>query len=57
MYFDSFAELWHMAGHGPYVWVCYAVTFSVLIGLFVQPLRKKKQVLKAIKLRRLHQES
>ena len=28
MYFDSWSELWVMAGHGPFVWFSYAAFFA-----------------------------
>ena len=40
--FTSLADFFWMNGHGPYVWVCYAVTFGVLIFLMVLPSRQKK---------------
>lgn len=55
MYFDSVQAFLAMGGHGPYVWAAYAISWSVLIALLVQPIRKRRQVLKAIKLRRLRQ--
>ncbi|HSG59894.1 MAG TPA: heme exporter protein CcmD [Pseudomonadales bacterium] len=44
MYFANFAEAWHMAGHGPFVWVSYAVTLIVLIILVWWPLQKRRQL-------------
>lgn len=32
MYFDSLLDLWQMAGHGVYVWSCYAL-FVALLGI------------------------
>ena len=43
MYFESFSALLTMDGHGPYVWTAYAVTFTVLIGLVISPLLKKRR--------------
>lgn len=54
MYFASVAELWHMSGHGPYVWASYGIALVVLVALTVYPLRKKKQALQAIRQRALH---
>lgn len=34
MYFESLDTLWHMAGHGSYVWSCYAL-FVVLLSINV----------------------
>ncbi len=38
MHFDSWSDLWVMAGHGPYVWFCYAVFLCVLAVMVVHPL-------------------
>ncbi len=43
MYFESFHDLWTMAGHGAYVWAAYAITFVTLIALLWVPLRASKQ--------------
>ncbi len=48
VYFESLTEFWNMAGHGPYVWSCYGLFFS-LLGINVwlargQRLRALKQV-------------
>jgi heme exporter protein D len=45
MYFASFAEAWHMAGHGPYVWVSYGVTLLVIVALVWWPLQKRQQLI------------
>ena len=44
--FESVGELLAMAGHGPYVWACYAITVAVLILLVVSPVRKKARFLR-----------
>lgn len=46
MYFESFADLIAMEGHGGYVWFCYGVAFAVITALFWQPIAKKKQFMK-----------
>ncbi|HEY9034515.1 MAG TPA: heme exporter protein CcmD [Pseudomonadales bacterium] len=51
MYFDSVTELLVMAGHGVYVWSAYAITTAGLIGLIIYPLRRKQQLLFAVKQR------
>ena len=56
MYFDSLSDLVHMSGHGFYVWLAYGISLTVLIGLYVQPLRKKAQILKGIKIRMKHEQ-
>lgn len=51
MYFDSLSDLINMSGHGFYVWLAYGISLIILVGLYVQPLRKKARILKAVKLR------
>ena len=48
--FASLAEFWHMAGHGPYVWAAYALTFIGLSGLILQARLERKQIIKHIHL-------
>lgn len=47
--FDSIADFMEMAGHGPYVWACYAITAVSMIYLAVVPLRRRKALFKEIK--------
>lgn len=42
-YFDSFSEFVTMNGHGPYVWICYFVTFVVLASLLLMPILKSRK--------------
>ena len=51
MFFSSFTELFFMDGHGVYVWSCFFVSFVVLAFLLIQPLRKKRLLIKAIQQR------
>ena len=46
MYFENFAALIYMDGHGAFVWSAYTITLIVLISLVVMPLMKKKQFIK-----------
>ena len=46
MYFESVNGLLNMAGHGPYVWSCYGLFFS-LLGINVWLARGQR--LKALK--------
>lgn len=46
MYFDSFAALVYMDGHGFYVWLAYAVASLVLLGLLLAPVIQKKRFLR-----------
>ncbi|UZJ45396.1 heme exporter protein CcmD [Marinimicrobium sp. C6131] len=42
-YFDSFGEFLRMGGHGPYVWVCYLITWGTLLYLLLSPgIRRKR---------------
>jgi heme exporter protein D len=48
MYFDSFAALLAMDGHGVYVWITYLLAVLVLSGLFIQPLLRRRELLKSL---------
>ncbi len=42
-YFDSLGEFLRMGGHGPYVWVCYLITWGTLLYLLLSPgIRRKR---------------
>lgn len=56
MYFDSFQDFIHMGGHGLYVWLAYGVSLAVFVLLVALPVIKKKRMLKAIKMRSLHDQ-
>ena len=45
-YFDSWAEFFHMGGHGPYVWACYLITWAVLGYLLISPVVRQRRWLK-----------
>ncbi|GAB2199045.1 heme exporter protein CcmD [Sessilibacter sp. MAH4] len=47
--FDNLSEFFNMAGHGPYVWVCYLVTFIAIGYLLIAPIRTQKKLLKSYK--------
>ena len=50
MYFETFTELWQMAGHGPFVWSSYAITYLVWFLLIMVPIRqlsRKKRRIRA----------
>ena len=51
MYFDDLAQLWHMDGHGPYVWGAYAIVLLVLIGLVRAPLARRRRALDRVRAR------
>ena len=43
MYFQSLAEVWHMDGHGLYVWLAYALTVLPLVLMVWLPVRRMRQ--------------
>lgn len=43
MYFDSISAMWHMDGHGVYVWLAYALTALPLILMVWFPIRRIRQ--------------
>ncbi|MEE4279020.1 MAG: heme exporter protein CcmD [Halieaceae bacterium] len=50
MYFQSFADLLAMDGHGPYVWSAYLLTALVLVQLFVWPWLLRRRLLRELRL-------
>mgnify|MGYP000949347172 CR=1 FL=1 len=56
MYFNNLAELWAMAGHGPYVWSAYAISFVVLAAMVVIPAKHYRQQLAQIRQQQLSSE-
>ena len=38
-----------MGGHGPYVWSAYGVALVVLVWQIVQPLRRRRAILNAVR--------
>ncbi len=48
MYFDSFADVLHMDGHGGYVWAAYGITLAVIVLMLVLPRRRAKQQLRQV---------
>jgi len=43
MYFESLAAVWHMDGHGFYVWLAYALTLLPLVIMVWLPLKRIRQ--------------
>ena len=43
MYFESLAAVWHMDGHGFYVWLAYALTALPLVLMVWLPLKRMRQ--------------
>ncbi len=56
MYFNNLAELWAMAGHGPYVWSAYAISFLVLAAMVILPAKRYRQQLAHIREQQLPSE-
>lgn len=48
MAFHSMSEFWAMGGHGFYVWLAYGATAIILIYNLIQPIRKRKTILKEL---------
>lgn len=43
MYFESVSAAWEMAGHGPYVWSAYALTFVIIATLVILPIGRARR--------------
>ena len=43
MYFESLAAVWHMDGHGFYVWLAYALTALPLVIMVWLPLKRMRR--------------
>ena len=48
MYFEDFAALINMDGHGIYVWASVAVTLTTMLWLIVAPLISQRRLLKEV---------
>ena len=48
MYFENFAALINMDGHGVYVWTSVAVTLAVMLWLVIAPLISQGRLLKEV---------
>jgi heme exporter protein D len=44
----TLSEFFYMDGYYFYVWASYALAFIVMLALFINPLRRKKQLLKSL---------
>ena len=55
MYFENVSALWHMAGHGPFVWSAYAIAALVLVLQWLIPIRRSQRLLREYS-RRLQRE-
>ena len=52
MHFGSLGELWHMAGHGPFVWSAYAIVLVVIVGLIGNARARSRDVLQRVRNRK-----
>lgn len=44
--FESLHDFVTMAGHGPYVWACYAITFALMLYLVMAPRVRTRQFIR-----------
>lgn len=44
--FDSLHDFLTMAGHGPYVWSCYAITVAFMLYLALAPSLRSRQFIR-----------
>jgi heme exporter protein D len=56
MYFENLAALIAMEGHGAYVWSAYGITLTVLLGLVISPILRRRQLLKELKMQLRRQQ-
>lgn len=48
MYFENMAAVWHMEGHGVFVWSAYGITFMVIGLMLALPLLRGRRLARAI---------
>lgn len=49
MFFESVSDFLNMGGYGFYVWLSYGLSFLSIIGLVIQSIISKKNLIKEIK--------
>ncbi len=49
MHFGSLGDLWHMEGHGPFVWSAYAIVFVVIVALAAGSRARSNDVLRRVR--------
>ena len=49
MYFETWSAVWHMEGHGPYVWAAYSITALIILFLVVSPWLRGRQLTRDIR--------
>ena len=47
--FDSLSEFLAMGGHGPFVWISYAISLVVMIYLVISPLQRSRSQLNSVR--------
>ena len=48
MYFDSFAAVLAMDGHGAFVWSAYLISLLVVAAMILLPLRRQRTILRQL---------
>lgn len=48
MYFDNFAAIVTMDGHGGFVWSAYLITVLVVILMLAVPVRRRRRVVREL---------
>ena len=56
MQFNSLQALLEMGGHGVYVWSALFITAAIVKALVLQPILKRRRLLKSIALRKTFEE-
>lgn len=49
MFFESVSDFLNMGGYGFYVWLSYGLSFLSIMGLVIQSIISKKNLIKEIK--------
>lgn len=48
MVFENLQAIWHMEGHGAYVWSAYGIATVVLLWLLIAPIRRHRALQRQI---------
>ena len=48
--FDGFRDFVAMGGHGPYVWLSYAITLAVMVYLVAAPILRRRAIVRRLRL-------
>lgn len=49
MFFESWQDFFYMGGYGFYIWLSYGISFAALLGLALQGIMSKRNLIKEIK--------